>query len=164
MALGVLEGIDNGAEGGETAEERLQKVEAEHIGTVAFCYRRIRMCLDEKSVCSYGYRCTCYCLDHVGTAAGDTSTLIRLLKGMGDIHNNGAMALFTHGRNSTEINHEIAITESGTTVCDCHLRSSGSPHFIHSKTHRFGREELAFLDIYQFSGMGGRDKEIGLAA
>ena len=59
-----------------------------------------------------------------------------------------------HCLNPSEIDHQILIAERGAALCKHHLVIACRTHFFHHKTHRFGRHELSFFHIDNFSCFG----------
>ena len=62
------------------------------------------------------------------------------------------------------IHDQIVITEHRAPVRKQDIRVARVAYFAGCESHRFGREELPFLDVDRLAGLGRRYEQIGLAA
>lgn len=99
-----------------------------------------------------------------GQAASDSACLVRLLQGMGYIHDYGTLALGLHDRYSAIIHYQVRVAESRASLRDAHLRVSGLTHLVHGMRHGLGREELTLLYVDHLSGLGRRHEQVCLSA
>ena len=159
-----LESVDGGSKGGEATEERLEEVEAKHIGAVAFGIGRVGVSFDEEAI---GADCDCGTgngFNHVGTSTGDAAGGVWLLKRVSDVHNNGASALLLHFGNTAEVNDEVAVAKRCAAVGDHHLVVAALTDFVYGKSHGSGRKELSFFDVDGAAGSSSGLQEVGLTA
>ena len=87
VLLILFYGIDCRAQQGKVGEQVRHFVEREHVGSVAFRYRRILVGFDEDAISPHCNAGSCYGFNHIGPAACYSRHLIGLLKRVGYIEN-----------------------------------------------------------------------------
>ena len=121
------------------------------------------MRFEEQSVHAHGYGCPCKRLDECRQPARYARSLVGLLQGMGDIHDD-RIAKSLHLRDSPEIDHEVSIAESRPPFGEHHVLVSRINDLLCRKLHGSGRKELPLLDIDHLACAGRSYEEVGLSA
>ena len=122
------------------------------------------MCLHEEAVGAVAAAARAMVSINFGVTAGDAARSVRLLQRMGAVYYHGAGAGFLHQRHAAEVYNEVAVAERCATVGDGYIIVAAGADFVDGEAHRFGREELAFLDVYGLSCTCCGREEVGLAA
>ena len=100
-------------------------------------------------------------------AAGDASasgrSARRLLEGVGDVGDDGAVCV-PHELHVSWIHDEVRVSEHGAPLADHDVRVARGSDLLRRVPHHAAGAELALLDVDDGAGLAGRHEEVGLAA
>ena len=99
--------------------------------------------------------------DEFGLTASYTTALVRLLKRMSHIQDDGYVKLL-HGSDIAIIHHQILVAEHGATLCQHYLVIARLPDFLDRKAHGLARKELPLFNVDGLARFGSCNKEVSL--
>ena len=115
----------------------------------------LRVGLYKQAVRAYGYSGFRYRLDKGGQSTGHAGGLVRLLQGMGYIHNDWETECL-HLRDTPEIDNKVGIAECRSPLGDHDIIISCVHYLLYGELHGTRRKELSFLYIDDLPGLGRR--------